>query len=88
MKEDELNSFSVSLSSSDRRLIDLSVLEIIKAVTASGAQTRGPFLRRNFVKDDVLYHYRRIKVFPTADTASKLDGINLSKEVTVQLFRD
>ncbi len=78
----------MALSSSDRRLIDSTVEEIIRAVSSSGAKCSGPILRKNFFKDNVLYHSRRIRVAPTVDTAAALDGLNLSKEVSVRLLRD
>ncbi len=83
-----LGSFCVALSSSDRKLIDSSVDEIIRAVSSSGAKCSGPILRKNYFKDNVLYHTRKIKVTPTVDTAAALDGLNLSKEVSVRLLRE
>ncbi len=83
------NGFVINLSSIDRKQIDSSVDLLVKTIVSSGATVKGPFLRKNFVKEGVVYHCRKINVIdPTADTASALETLNLSKDVTIKLFRD
>ena len=87
-KSPEEESFVIDLSSADRRIIDLSVADLVRILRESGAGILGPILQKNFYKDEVLHFRRRIRVLPAPETAACLDRMNLSKDVAVRLFRD
>ncbi len=88
MAKEENQGFTIVVSSVDRRVIDLTMASLLKTVEGTGASVKGPILQKNFVKDNVTFHSRRLVVIdPTEDTAAALGDLNLSQDVNIRIMK-
>lgn len=88
MAKDEKQRFTIAASSSDRRVIDLTMASLLKTVTASGASAVGPILLKNTVRDGITFHSRKLTVVdPTPVTADALGELNLSQDVNIRILK-
>jgi len=88
MAKETNQGFTIVVSSVDRKVIDLTMSNLLKAIKETGSSVKGPILQRNFIKENITYHSRRLVVLdPTPDTAQALGTLNLSQDVNVRILK-
>lgn len=80
--------FTIEISSTDRKIVDVAISSIHQSVVKVGAVVRGPMLKKNYTdKNGIVLHVRKLKVLEAVEgTVEALNQLDLPKNVNCKIL--